>query len=310
MVLSSLLFPTNCYCQGVVAVSSPSTSRKIPINGSEDTGCHEGITSSDSVLPTPQTVSYERKKRSRTDYLPHLHTPASNSEVQSGPAIPSHLSRPPLTPSRTKPQLNLSSRAHRTTPHSQRIVPSSQWSVDEQVLDSSMETNGPNSDPFILLHQQEPDSGAHELILPQLGTADLPSRSPTISSLTPVKSDACALPSSIGSGSGTCPWRGLPSTGNISGTKTRPPSLSSSLHPVSLYLSGYGPRHQSQSSQVVPTSQFDEIELKVPSRNVTVSSMRLTQLVHSEAASCIKRCGHPFVVSFDVPLLMIYIIKA
>jgi hypothetical protein len=279
MVLSSLLFPSKYYFQGVVAVSSWSTSRTTPINSAKDTGHPDGATSRGSILPTPQTVSYDWKKRPRTDAVPYLHTPASHSEVQSGPAIPSHLPQPPLTPSRTKTMPNLIARAYRTTPQSQRIVPSSQWSIDEQVPDSSMEANAPDSDPFLLHHPQELDFDTHELTLLPLATPDIPSRSPTIPSLTPVKSGACAL------------------------TKTRPPSLSNSPRSVPLSSSGYGPPHRSQSSQIVPTSQFDEIELKAPSGYITVSPMRSLRLDHCEPASSIKRYGHLFAAPSGLSLV-------
>ncbi|KAH9977993.1 hypothetical protein BGW80DRAFT_1249620 [Lactifluus volemus] len=160
-------------------------------------------------------------------------------------------------------------------------LPSSQWSIDEQAPDSqaSMEVN---SDPF--LPQQEPKG----LILLPLATLDAPSRSPTIPSLAPVKSGVSALPTFISPGRKSS-WKDLPSTGDISNMTTRPPSLSSSPRSASLSSNGYGPRHQSQSSQFVPTSQFDEIELNFPSGNIAASPSHPPRMNHSEASCSAKR---------------------
>jgi hypothetical protein len=272
----------NCHIQEVLTISS---------TPAEDTGRPEGVV---SVLPTPQSGSCECKKIPRTDAIPHLHPPAPHSEVQSGPIIPLHLPHPPLTPSRTKTKPNHVTRSYRITPQSQRIVPSSQWSIDEQAPDSqaSMEEN---SDPF--LPQQEPKG----LILLPLATLDAPSRSPTIPSLAPVKSGVSALPTFISPGRKSS-WKDLPSTGDISNMTTRPPSLSSSPRSASLSSNGYGPRHQSQSSQFVPTSQFDEIELNFPSGNIAASPSHPPRMNHSEASCSAKRCGHVFVVSFELSI--------
>ncbi|KAI0254354.1 hypothetical protein BJV78DRAFT_1351258 [Lactifluus subvellereus] len=262
---------------GVVATTSPSTSRTTLLSSAKDVGCSEGDALRVSALPTPQTVSYEQKKRPRTDAVSRPHAPESYSEVQSGPAIPSHLLQPPLTPSRTKTKSNYTTMAYRTTPHSQRIVPSSQWSMDEPVSASSITANAPDNDPF-LLHTQEPDSDPRELTL--LPLAPL-ARSPTISSLAPVKFGASTLPTFIGPGT-RCLLSDHSSAGDFSNTKTGPPLLSSSPRSASLSSSGYGPRNRSQSSQIVPTSQLDEIELKFPSENLTVSPVRPPRRDHSE----------------------------
>ena len=238
-------------------------------------GCPEGDTPQGSVLPTPQTVSYERKKRPRTDVVSPPHAPESRSEVESGPAIPPHLLQPPLTPSRTKTNPNCLTTVFRTTPHSQRIVPSSQWSIDEPVSASSIEANVLDSDPFLT---QEPDSDPHKLTLPPLAPIDILSRSPTILS-------------------------DHSSTGDFSNTNTGPPPLSSFPRSVSLSSSGSGPQYRSQSSQIVPTSQLDEIELKAPPGNFTVP---LAHLPWTDDGG-VEGCGHLFVALSDL-LLMIYII--
>jgi hypothetical protein len=187
-------------------------------------------------LPTPQTISHGSKTRS--DSALHLHSiTESRSVAQSGSFLPQ-------TPSRSKSKID----AHtpRTTPHSQRIVPSSQYFADELAsLASSLGKIADERDPFTLNHSREPDE---ELILPSLfKIPHPPSRAPTSVS-------------------------------------------SSSLPFASVSSNGCSSRHRNQNSQIVPTSQLDEVELRFLSESQAIPPPVCSSPVkHSNNASSLKR---------------------
>ena len=154
----------------------------------------------------------------------------------------------PQTPSRSK-----SKSTPRTTPHSQRIVPSSQYFSDELAsLASSLGKTADESDPFTLNHSREPDE---ELILPSLFKLPYPpSRAPTSVS-------------------------------------------SSSLPFASVSSIGCTSQHRSQNSQIVPTSQLDEVELRFSSESQVIAPPVCSSPVkHSNNASSLKRyaCRYSF----------------
>ena len=188
---------------------------------------------------------------------------ASRSVLNSGPTIPSFPPRPPLTPSRPRSKLDHIPLVHRTTPHSQRIVPSSQWSDDEQPNSASaLEVN---RDPFLLRRTEETDSCLDDMTLPP--PSDV-SSSPSFStsSRNSAKSRISGYPTFTGLVSGQ--KRSLKNhldDGNARNTRTHPMSLSGSSRSVLLASSGFG---QSQSSQIEPTSQIDEIEMKASSQRL------------------------------------------
>ena len=223
-------------------------------------------TASGSSLPTPQTVSCGAKKNSRTDAAVPPPTPTvSRSVMNNGPTIPSFPQRPPVTPSRPMSKPNYIPLVHRTTPHSQRIVPSSQWSDD--------------------------DSCPEELTLPP--PSDVPSRSFPTSSLTPVKFKVPACPTFIelASGQGRSLENNL-SPGNSENTRTRPLSLSGPSRFVLPLSNGLGLQDRGQSSQFEPTSQVDEIELKAQSQRLFVDPILSAQANHCDVVPCVERCSH------------------
>lgn len=184
-------------------------------------------------LPTPQTISHG--SRTRSDSASHLH---SITECRSVPQSGSFL---PQTPSHSK-----SKSTPRITPHSQRIVPSSQYFSDELAsLASSLGKAADESDPFTLNHSREPDE---ELILPSLFKLPYPpSRAPTSVS-------------------------------------------SSSLPFASVSSIGCTSQHRSQNSQIVPTSQLDEVELRFSSESQVIAPPVCSSPVkHSNNASSLKR---------------------
>ncbi|KAH9062138.1 hypothetical protein EDB87DRAFT_1609550 [Lactarius vividus] len=192
-------------------------------------------------LSTPQTVSHGSKTRSRADSASHLYSiTESRSVAQSGLSV---RSPSPQTPTRPKPKIDTDYTAPRDTPHSQRIVPSSQCLADEQI--SSLEDE---RDPFLLHSAKELDRCSGELVFPSLFKLlpYPPSRVPTAS-----------FPS--------LPFASVSSNG------------CSSLH-------------RSQSSQIEPTSQFEEVELRLSSGTQAVPpSVRSPQATHDKNASSIKR---------------------
>jgi hypothetical protein len=208
----------------------------------------------------------------------------SRSVINSGPTIPSFLPRPPLTPSRprSKPLV------HRTTPQSQRIVPSSQWSDDEQSnTASSLEAN---RDIFLLHRTEEYDSCPDELSLPP--PSDVPSRSFSTSSLAPVKFRVPACPTFIELAGGQgCSRENSLDTGNAENTR-RPLSLSGSSRFSLPSSNGLGPQDRGQCSQIEPTSQIDEIELKVLSQRLFVDPILSAQANHCEVVPSVERYSH------------------
>ena len=197
----------------MISITSSSPTQTAPQALSARATAHSSSKNTSSVfgLPTPQTISHGSKSRSRADSASQSHSVTESRSV----ALPF-----PQTPSRSKTKFDVDHTAHtpRTTPHSQRIVPSSQYFADEQAnLASSLE-NG--RDPFLLHQRRDPDE---ELTLPSLfKLPHPPTRAPTTVS-------------------------------------------SSSLPFASVSSNSRGSRLRSQNSQVVPTSQFDEVELKFSS---------------------------------------------
>ena len=220
-------------------------------------------------LPTPQTVSHEAKKNQRTDTAlsrPTVPT-VSRSAMNGRPAIPSFSPQPPLTPSRPKSKSGHIPLVHRTTPHSQRIVPSSQWSDDEQPNAApSLEAN---RNPF-LLHSPD-EAGSHPDDLTSLPSSDIPTHSSSTLSPTSVKVGVSAHPTFIepAGGQGWSLENNL-DTGDTEDTRARllPSKLSNSSRSVLWSSNDLVLRDQGQNSQIEPTSQLDEIELKIVSQRL------------------------------------------
>ena len=246
--------------QEVITITSSSPPREVPL----DSVRTARNTASGSSLPTPQAVSHEVKK-SRTAAAPPPMPTASSSAMNSGPTISSFNTRPPLTPSRPRSKLDHIPLVHRTTPHSQRIVPSSQWSDDEQ--SNSTITLEANRDPFLLHRTEESDSCLDDMTLPP--PSEVPSsRSFSTRSVTPAKSRVSAYPTFTGLASGQrrSPENDLDAA-DAGDTRTHPLALSGSSRSVLFSSSGFG---RSYSSQIEPTSQIDEIELKLSSQRLFV----------------------------------------
>jgi hypothetical protein len=277
----------------VITVNSSSPLRATHFDAG-DVACPEKNIASGSGLPTPQTVCHEGKKDSRTDHhVPAASLPTgptvSRFVIESGPAIPSLVLQPPLTPSRSKTKPDHIAVAYRTTPHSQRIVPSSQWSDDEPgtELASLLEEN---RGLFSHHRREEPDCRPNELALPQ--PPDVISR-PSTSSLTPV---ARRPPTILTFAEPSKEYSKTNLYASDAGyMKTGPPFLSSS-RTVSLSCSVLVGR--SQNSQIVPTSQFDEIELKVPTQSLPVACPTLApQTNRRNMTPSVERCSHLSVFS-------------
>lgn len=219
-------------------------------------------TSSGFGLPTPQTVSHGSKTRSRADSASRLYsiTTESRSVAQSGSSIRSPF---PQTPSRSKTKNDID-HTPRTTPHSQRIVPSSQWFADEQT--SSLEGIDDGRDPFLLHPAREHDCRPEEFPVPSLFKLPPypPSRAPTASS--------------------------------------------SSLPFASVSLNGWSSLHRSQNSQIEPTSQFEEVEMRFSSDAQAIPPpVRSPQVKHDKSASSIKRYAR--LVTLSNAVLMIHIVQ-
>jgi len=239
---------------------------------------------SGSSLPTPQTVPHgggRTGSRTGTDAVdPAEPSGVSRCATRNGPVVSSISSiviRPPVTPSRSKTKPDHIASAFRSTPHSQRIVPSSQWSDDEQSnLDPSRETNKYS---FVddLHHTEEPDTCANETALP--ATRDVPSRAFLASSLASAKFSAPALLTFIEPSSGYA--------GN-GGRKTGTLSLASSPRSKSLFSNACWPRDGGRSSQIEPTSQFDEIEMN-PCQSLLVCPILPLQTNTSVTTTLIKQ---------------------
>ncbi|KAI0003050.1 hypothetical protein BJV74DRAFT_568838 [Russula compacta] len=277
----------------VITVTSSSPPRATPLNAG-DAVDPAGDTVIGSSLPTPRTVSHEGKKNHRTNPAARLPTAPAVSQ-QSGPVTSSILLRPPLTPTHSKTKPNHISLAYRTTPHSQRVVPSSQWSDDEQP--NSTSSFGPNRDPFF--HAEEPDSCREELTLPS--HLDAPSRLFSTLSFTPVKLKASTLPT-FTEPSKACSLRYNPDHGGARAMKMGLLSLSSPSQSGSLSSSARGPQDQRQISQIEPTSQFDEIELKISSQSLPCPVLP-PQTNHCDMALSVEQCSHMFVVPSEIVLM-------
>lgn len=210
------------------------------------------------------------------------------------PAIPSFsLSpQPPLTPSRPKSKPDHIARAHRTTPHSQRIAPSSQWSDDEQPNAApSLEAN---RDPFLLHHTDESGSGPDDLTF--LPPSDVPTQSLSTLSLTPAKVGASTHPTFIepAGGHGWSLETNL-DTGDTGDTRTRPLSLklSDSSQSVLWSSNDLDLRDRGQNSQIEPTSQLDEIEWKALSQRLPfVDPIPSSQTNNFDIVPSVERCGY------------------
>ncbi|KAH9050008.1 hypothetical protein EDB84DRAFT_1450453 [Lactarius hengduanensis] len=221
-----------------ISVASPSPPQMALLSARVTAHPSSKNTSSGFGLPTPQTVSHGSKTRSRADSASHLYSiTESHSVAQSGPPV---RSPSPQTPTRPKPKIDS---APRNTPHSQRIVPSSQCFADEQI--SSLEDG---RDPFLLHPAKELDRCSGELA------------SPLLFKLSPYP------PSRV------------------------PTASSSSLPFASEFSNGCSSLHRSQSSQIEPTSQFEEIELRFSSdAQAAPPPVRSPQAMHDKNASSIKR---------------------
>jgi hypothetical protein len=217
--------------------------------------------------------------------------------MNSRPAIPSfpHFPQPPRTPSRPKSKPDHIPLAHRTTPHSQRIVPSSQWSDDEQPnAISSLEAN---RDPFLLHRTDESGSCPDDLTF--LPPSDVPSQSLSTLSLTSVKVGVSAHPTFIEPAGGQG-WS-LENNLDTGDTRTRPLSfkLSDSSRSVLWSSNDLGLRDRGQNSQIEPTSQLDEIELKALSQRFPfVDLIPSPQNNNCDIVPSVERCG--FLILFLV----------
>jgi hypothetical protein len=253
-------------------------------------------------LPTPQTVSHEAKKKSRTDAaVPRPTVPTvSRSSVNGRPAIPSFsfFPQPPQTPSRPKSNPDHIPLTHRTTPHSQRIVPSSQWSDDEQPdAAPSLEAN---RNPFLLHRTDESGSCPEDLTF--LPPSDAPTQSLSTLSLTSTKAGVSAHPTFI-EPSGGQGWslETNPDTGDTGDTGSRPLpfKLSDSSRSVLWSSNDLGLRDRGQNSQIEPTSQLDEIELKALSQRLPFfDPIPSPQTNNCDIVPSVERCG--YLISFLV----------
>lgn len=235
-------------------------------------------------LPTPRTDAAVRRPTAPT---------VSRSAMNGRPAIPSFSfsPQPPLTPSRPKSKPGHIPLTHRTTPHSQRIVPSSQWSDDEQPLAApSLEAN---RNPF-LLHCTD-ESGSCSDGLTSLPSSDVPTQSLSTLSPTSVKVGVSAHPSFIEPAGGQG-WslENHIDTEDTGDTRARPMPDNSprsvlwSPNDLSLL------EDRGQNSQIEPTSQLDEIELTVLSQRLPfVDSIPSPQTNNCDMVPSFERCGCP-----------------
>ncbi|KAI9466812.1 hypothetical protein BJY52DRAFT_20668 [Lactarius psammicola] len=229
---------------GAISVASPPPARMAPLSARVTAHPPSENTSGGFGLPTPQTVSHGSKTRSRADSASRLYSITTEPRsAQSGSSVRSAF---PQTPSRSKTKNDIGHTTPRTTPHSQRIVPSSQWFADEQT--SSLEGNVDGRNPFLLHLAREHDSCPEELAVPSL--FKLPPYPPS-----------------------------------------RAPTVSSSFLPfASVSSNGFSFPHRSQNSQIEPTSQFEEVELRFLSdAQVRSSPVRSPHAKHDRNVSPIKR---------------------
>ncbi len=216
--------------------------------------------------------------------------------MSSRPAIPSFTPRPPLTPSRPNRKPDHISLPHRTTPHSQRIVPSSQWSDDEQP--NAACSSEANRDPF-LHHIEESSSCPDDLTF--LPPSDVPSQSFSTLSPTSVKVGVSAHPTFVEPASGQG-WslENNPDTWNAGDTRTRPLSLRDSSRFVLWSSNSIGLGDRGQHSQIVPTSQFDEIELNALSQRLPfVDTIPSPQTKNCGLVHSVERCCYALFVYFS-----------
>jgi hypothetical protein len=269
-------------------------------------------TASTFGLPTPQTVSHEAKKNPRTDAAVRPTVPtASRSAMNGRPSIPSFplSTQPPLTPSRPKNKPNHIPLVHRTTPHSQRIVPSSQWSDDEQPNAApSLEAN---RNPFLLHRTDESGSCPDDLTF--LPPSDVPTQSLSTLSLTSVKVGVSAHPTFIepAGGQGWSLENNF-DTGDTGDTRTCPLSfkLSDSSRSVLWSPDDLGHQDRGQNSQIEPTSQLDEIELKALSQRLSfVDPIPSPQTNNCGIVPSVERCGYLIFFLVYSTWLMIYFIS-
>jgi hypothetical protein len=216
----------------------------------------------------------------------------SRSAVNGRPAIPSFSfsPQPPLTPSRQKSKPGHIPLAHRTTPHSQRIVPSSQWSDDEQF--NTAPSSEPNRDPFLLHRTDESDSCPDDLTF--LPPSDVPTRSSSTLSPTSVKVGVSANPTFIEPAGGQG-WS-LENNLDTGDTRTRPLSFKSSdssrSESVLWSSNDLDFRDRGQNSQIEPTSQLDEIELRALSQHLPfVDPIPSPQTNNCDIVPSVERCG-------------------
>jgi len=275
----------------VITVNSSSPLRATHFD-TRDVARPEKNIASGSGLPTPHTVCHGGEKDSLTDHhVPTASLPTgptvSRFVIESGPAIPSLVLQPPLTPSRSKTKPDHIAVTYRTTPHSQRIVPSSQWSDDDQPCIQPASSLEENRGIFSHHRKEEPDCCPNELALPP--PPDVISRPFSTSSLTPVKRRTPTL-LTFAEPSKECSKTNLYAS-DAGYMKTGPLFLSGSPRTVSLSCSVLVDR--GQSSQIVPTSQFDEIELKVPTQSLPVACPTLPpQTNRRNMTPSDERCSH------------------
>jgi hypothetical protein len=210
------------------------------------------------------------------------------------PAIPSFSlpPQPPLTPSRPKRKPDHTPLAHRTTPHSQRIVPSSQWSDDEQP--NAAPSSEANRDPFLLHRTDESGSCPDDLTF--LPPSVVPTQSLLTLSLTSAKVGVSAHPTFIepAVGQGWSLENNL-DTGDTGDMTTRPLSfkLPDSSRSVLWSSNDLGLRDQGQNSQIEPTSQLDEIELKALSQRLSfVDPTPSPQTNNCDVVPSVERCDY------------------
>ncbi len=255
--LSLILFQYSF--KDAISVTSPPPAPMVPAHPSSKNA------TSGLGLPTPQTVSHGSKTRSRADSPSHLHTITESCLVtQNGSSFCSSV---PHTPSRSKTKhIDHTVLAPRTTPQSQRMVPSSQFIADEQNCSaSSLEVIVGGKDPFLLYNPREHGHRSEELALPPLFKVP------------------------------PYPLARVPTA----------PSSSSSLPFASVSSGACSFRHRSQTSQIEPTSQFDEVELKFS--QAIQPPVLCHQANHDTSASTIKRYSRLFSLSNLV--LMIHMVQ-
>jgi hypothetical protein len=210
------------------------------------------------------------------------------------PAIPSFPLPPqsPLTPSRPKSKPGHIPLTHRTTPQSQRIVPSSQWSDDEQPdAAPSLEAN---RNPF-LLHRTDA-SGSCPDDLTFLPPSDVPTQFLSTLSPTSIKVGVSAHPTFIepAGGQGWSLENNF-DTGDTGDMRTRPLpfKLSDSSQSALWSSNDFGLRDRGQNSQIEPSSQLDEIELKALSQRLSLlDPIPSPQTKDCDMVPSVERCGY------------------